>query len=100
MKWLNISLLIVWLCLLGIGTFWAWQSFNNMETITGGGYLYDNGKVIGLWDRWEKANYPDWMFGIAAPIILLTEMPVWWMIPFWSIGAWLVLWVYINRPDP
>ena len=100
MKWINISLLIVWLCLLGIGMFWTWQSFDNMQTIAGGGYLYsDNGDVIGLWDRWEKANYPDWMFGIAAPIILLTEMPVWWMVGFWGIGFYLgyLLW-FVYRP--
>lgn len=100
MKYLNLSLLILWLCLLGLGIFWAWQDFNNTEVTAGGGYLYnDNGEVIGLWDRWEKANYPDWMFGIALPIILLTGMPVWWMISFWSIGIYLsYLFWFVYRP--
>ena len=76
MKWINISLLIIWLCLLALGMFWAWQSFDNMQVLSSGGFLYDdNGEVVGLWDGWDRAHYPHWMFGIVAPIILLTEMP-------------------------
>jgi hypothetical protein len=99
MKYLNLSLLILWLCLLGLAIYWAWQSFDNMEVIAGGGYLYDdNGEVNGMWDRWQKADYPHWMFGIAFPVILLFNMPVWWMIPFWSLTAYWAFWIYANRP--
>jgi len=100
MKWINLSLLVIWLCLLGLGIFWAWQSFDNAQVIAGGGYVYDNdGKTIGMYDTWEKNNWPDWMFGLAAPIILLTEMPVWWMVGFWGIGLYLgyLLW-FVYRP--
>lgn len=99
MKWISISLLVIWLCLIGLAMYWAWQSFDNMQTISGGGYLYDDtGEVIELWDRWEKANYPDWMFGVAAPIIIVTEMPLWWMMIFWPITAYFAFWIYANRP--
>ena len=95
LKWINISLLIIWLCLLTIGIFWAWQAFDNMEALSSGGYLYgDNGEVLGLWDGWDKANYPHWMFSIALPIILLTGMPYWWIVAYFGIGFYLgyLLW--------
>lgn len=99
MKWINLSLLIIWLCLLGLGMFWAWQSFNNMQTISGGGYLYDDvGEIIGFWDGWDKADYPHWMFALALPIMLLTDMPFWWMIMFWSITIYLCFLFWAYRP--
>ena len=52
-----------------------------------------------MWDRREKANYPAWMFGLALPIILLFSMPVWWMVMYWAIGAWLLFQVwFVYRP--
>ena len=100
MKHLNISLLVIWICLIVLSCFWAWQAFDNMQVISGGGYLYDdNGEVIGMWDGWVKADYPHWMFGMALPIIFIFEMPLWWVILFWGIGFYLgyILW-FVYRP--
>jgi len=95
MKWISLSLLTVWILLLVLGTVWSWESFSNAETLSRGGYIYNNaGEVIGLWDGWDKANYPAWMFSIWLLASLLTSMPVWWIGLHWGIGFWLFLYYY------
>lgn len=91
MKWINLSLFIIWVFVIVLGTYWAWQGFNNAQTLTRGGYLYDNnGNVIGMWDGWDNAHYSIWLFPVWMFISLLTSNPIWWVIAFWGIGAWLV----------
>jgi len=91
MKWVNLSLLIIWLAVIALGVYWSWQGFNNATILNRGGFLYDdNGKVIGLWDGWDKANYSHWYLVFYLPLKLLIGMPIWWMVVYWSIGAWLV----------
>ncbi|MEE9304552.1 MAG: hypothetical protein V3U84_12320 [Thiotrichaceae bacterium] len=92
MKWLNRSLILIWIILLALGVWWSWYGFDNAMTLTHGGYLYDDeGNVIGLYDGWGEANYPLWMFPIWLVGSFFTSMSLWWMVAYWGIGAWLVL---------
>ena len=98
MKWINLSLLIIWLFVMAFGIYWSWGSFNDATTLVGGGYLYDDsGEVIGMWDDWDKANYPFWMFPIWLIVSLVTDMPLWWVILYWGIGIWLIIYYVFPR---
>ncbi len=92
MKWFSICMLIIWLALLGLGCFWAYNDFDNAVTLNRGGYLYsDDGEVIGMWDGWDKADYPTWLLVLWLPISLLISMPIWWMVAYWMISIWLIV---------
>ncbi len=98
MKWLNIILIVIWVCLLGYGVYSAWQSFENAQTLVRSEIVQTSDGVT-MYDDWGLANYSHWMF-VLYLIPALFLMPWWWQSLIMAVTLGIVGIVMMNcHPD-
>lgn len=96
MKYVNLTVVILFLSLTGLGT---WTASQNMyiDQIVDGGYLYKEDKVIGTWDRWERIDAPVWCLPLYAVPYVLFGSPLWFQLLYFPATLWVAVTYILPR---
>jgi len=87
--------------------FGGFMAIPNMHTdrLVDGGWIYNElGEKEGLWDRWERVEYPMWVLPVYFPLYAVFESPLWYKTLYsGAVGLFVLFWIlpYISlRTDP